>query len=126
MSILRRPISFVATLDPEKAKAFYGDVLRLELIEVSPYALVFLDGENMLRLQIVEELCPAMHTAHGWQVTNIEREIEVLASKGVAFQMFEHLGQNPLGVWTSPDGHKIAWFKDPCGNVLSLTQFETP
>ena len=123
MTKSRRPISFVATLDPEKAKTFYGEAMGLELLETSPYALVFSDGTNMLRVQIVTELCPALHTAHGWQVTNIEREIEELASKGVAFLTFDQLGQNASGVWTSPDGHKIAWLKDPSGNILSLTEF---
>lgn len=119
----RRPISFVATLEPEKAKVFYGEVLGLENIESSPYALVFSDGENMLRVQIVPELCPAPHTAHGWQVTNIEQEIEELTSKGVDFLTFDQLGQDASGVWTTPDGHKIAWFKDPSGNVLSFTEY---
>ena len=119
----RRPISFVATLEPEKAKAFYGAVLGLELIEESPYALAFADGENMLRVQIVAELSPASYTVHGWQVTGIAREIEELASKGVAFLSFDQLPQDALGIWTTPDGNKIAWFKDPSGNILSLTEY---
>jgi hypothetical protein len=118
-----RPISFVATLEPEKATVFYGEVLDLGLIESSPYALVFSDGENTLRVQIVSELTPASHTVHGWQVADIEREIALLASKGVEFLTFEQLGQNASGVWTTPDGHKIAWFNDPSGNVLSLTEY---
>ena len=126
MTDLRRPISFVATLEPEKAKSFYGEILGLELIENSPYALAFSDGDNLLRVQIVTELCPALHTVHGWQVTNIEQEIEELASKGVEFLTFDQLGQNASGVWTSPDGHKIAWLKDPSGNILSLTQYSSP
>jgi catechol 2,3-dioxygenase-like lactoylglutathione lyase family enzyme len=119
----RRPISFIATLEPEKALVFYGEVLGLELIESSPYALVFSDDENMLRVQIVAEFCPATHTVHGWQVTNIEQDIHALVQKGVAFLIFDQLGQNASGVWTTPDGHKIAWFKDPSDNILSLTQF---
>ena len=123
MAKSRRPVSFIAALEPEKAKAFYGNILKLELIEASPYALVFSDGGNMLRVQLVTELCPASHTVHGWQVTNIEREVEELTSKGVAFLRFNQMKQNRLGVWTSPDGHKIAWFGDPSGNILSLTQY---
>lgn len=119
----RRPISFVAALEPEKAAIFYGEVLGLELTERSPYALVFYDGENMLRVQIVAELNPASHTVHGWRVADIEREIEELASKDVVFLAFDQLEQDTSGIWTTPDGHKIAWFKDPSGNILSLTQF---
>ena len=126
MPILRRPISFVASLEPEKAKAFYGEVLALELLEASPYALVYSDGGNMLRVQIVAELSPASHTVHGWQVADIERETKELGSKGVDFLKFDQLEQDATGVWTTPDGHKIAWFKDPSGNILSLTQFSSP
>lgn len=123
MTLSRRPISFVATTDPEKAKAFFGDTLGLELLESSPYALVFSDGGHMLRVQIVTDFLPVQHTVHGWRVTNIEREVEDLASKGVAFLIFEQLGQSAAGVWTTPNGDKIAWFKDPSGNTLSLTEF---
>ena len=121
----RRPISFVATTEPDIAKVFYGQVLGLNLCEASPFALVFDDGAHTLRVQIVTELTPASHTVHGWEVTDIEREIAALASKGVVFLTFDQLPQNTIGVWTSPDHHKIAWFKDPSGNILSLTQFAT-
>lgn len=119
----RRPISFVAALEPEPVANFYGEVLDLELIEQSPYALVFSDGEDMLRVQIVAELSPASHTVHGWQVTNIEQEIKDFALKGVVFLTFDQLKQDASGIWTTSEGHKIAWFKDPSGNILSLTQY---
>lgn len=121
----RKPISFIGTSRPTEAVSFYRDVLELELIEDTPFALVFSDGGQMLRVQKLPELAPAQHTVHGWQVTDIEIEIISLAGKGVGFLRFERLEQSPSGVWTSPDGHKVAWFKDPCGNNLSLTQFAT-
>ena len=96
------------------------------MIEHSPFALVFSDGGNTLRVQIVSDLSPAAHTAHGWQTMNIDQDIEELTSKGVAFLMFDQMRQDPKGVWTSPDGHRIAWFKDPSGNILSLTQMTRP
>lgn len=123
MKSTRKPISFVATLEPEEGRVFYGDVLGLELIESSPYALVFSDGDTVLRVQIVTEFSPASHTVHGWQVTNIEHEIQTLGASGVEFLTFDHLGQDALGIWTTPDGNKIAWFNDPSGNVLSLTEY---
>jgi catechol 2,3-dioxygenase-like lactoylglutathione lyase family enzyme len=126
MTKSRQPVSFIATQEPDKAKICYGDILGLELRDESPYALVFADGEHMLRVQIVAELSPASHTVHGWHVTNIEREMEALVSKGVEFLKFDQLQQNAAGVWTSPDGHKIAWFKDPSSNILSLTQNSEP
>lgn len=123
MTNSRTPISFVATDHPETAKMFYRDTLGLELIESSPYALAFSDGGHMLRVQIVAEHIPVSHTVHGWQVADIEQEITALRSKGVEFLTFDQLEQNASGVWTSPGGHKIAWLKDPSGNVLSLTEY---
>ena len=122
MKSSRKPVSFIATDNPEKARVFFSDVLGLKLLENSAFALVFADGEHVLRVQIVPELFPASYTAHGWQVTNISTEVERLISKGVLFLRFDQLPQDNLGIWTSPDGHKIAWFNDPSENVLSLTQ----
>jgi hypothetical protein len=90
---------------------------------VSPYALVFADGDVMLRVQIVQDLTPAGHTVHGWDVADIAQEVAGLTAKGVEFQIFDQLGQDTNGVWTTPSGDKIAWFKDPSGNILSFTQF---
>ncbi len=123
MSDRRKPISFIATAAPDQAEAFYGDVLGLTLLERSPFALVFADGDTMLRVQIVEDLSPAQFTVHGWQVADIAQEIAALVAKGVTFSRFDGLGQDGLGIWTTPDESKIAWFQDPDGNVLSLTEF---
>lgn len=114
---------FIATQHPDEARAFYGDTLGLNLVEHSPYALAFQDGDTMLRVQIVADLSPAGHTVHGWQVSDMEHEVEALTAKGVTFLKFNGLDQNDVGVWTTPDGNKIAWFKDPSGNTLSLTEF---
>ncbi|MEP5729199.1 MAG: VOC family protein [Sulfitobacter sp.] len=119
----RRPISFIATNNPESTKTFYGRVLGLKLLEHSPYALVFLDGENMLRVQIIADFAPLAHTVHGWQVTDIKADIDNLVSKGVSFLTLGQMDQDGDGIWISPDGHKIVWFKDPSGNILSLTEF---
>ena len=122
MTNSRQPISFVATHDPEAARCFYGDVLGLDLVDANPYALVFSEGGDTLRVQIVPQFTPVAHTVHGWQVKNIELEVAELSAKGVEFSKFDQLEQAGNGVWTSPDGHKIAWFKDPSGNILSFTQ----
>jgi catechol 2,3-dioxygenase-like lactoylglutathione lyase family enzyme len=115
-------MSFIATASPNEAKVFYTDVMGLKLIEISAFALVFTDSKHVLRVQIVADLSPASHTVHGWQVTNITSAVEELVIKGVQFLRFDQLQQDHLGVWTTPDGHKIAWFRDPDGNTLSLTQ----
>ena len=118
----REPVSFIATDKPDAARTFFVDVIGLELREETPFALVFLDGEHILRVQIISELQPTGYTAHGWRVANIAQEIEILRTKGVQFLHFEQLAQDELGIWTTPDGNKIAWFTDPSGNTLSLTE----
>lgn len=122
---MRQPISFLATNRPGETASFYTDVLGLELVEDSPFALVFDDGGHMLRVQKVPEHDPASHTVHGWRVADINRDIRDLMTNGVEFSFFAGLDQSDLGVWTTPTGHKVAWFKDPAGNNLSLTQFTT-
>lgn len=122
---MMKPISFIAVSDPDASRSFYGDILGLTLIEESPFALVFDDAKQMLRVQIVERFTPVGYTVHGWHVPDVEQSIRSLVAKGVAFESFEGLPQDNLGVWITPDKNKIAWFKDPCGNILSLTQFAT-
>lgn len=121
--LARSPVSFIATMHPEKALAFYRDAMGLTLAERSPYALVFAEGESSLRVQIVDTFVPATHTVHGWKVSDIFAQIENLKAKGVTFLTFKNMVQSVEGIWTSPDGHKIAWFKDPSDNILSLTEF---
>ena len=118
----REPVSFIATDNPNAARSFFADVMGLVLREETPFALVFLDGHHVLRVQITSELHPVRYTVHGWQVADIVSEIESLVAKGVQFQRFDHLPQDDLGIWTTPDGSKIAWFSDPSGNTLSLTE----
>jgi len=120
---LRKPISFIATAQLEKAKVFYGSIMELELCEPSPFALVFKDEDHWLRVQIVDEITVQPYTIHGWQVFDIASHIRNLTAKGVVFEKFLGLTQDGDGIWTTPDGNKIAWFKDPCGNTLSLTEF---
>ena len=119
----RQPVSFIATDDPDEALRFYTEVLGLEVVESSPYALVLRDHGQTLRVQIVSDFEPPPYTAHGWEVSNIAGEIDGLAANGVAMQHFEHMPQDERGIWTTPDGNKIAWFTDPSGNTLSLTEF---
>lgn len=116
-------ICFVATKDPQAAKSFYQDILGLTLTEDSPFALVFDANGTMLRIQKVQELTPAKHTSLGWQVSDIHARIDALVRKGVRFERYERLSQDEAGVWQSPSGALVAWFLDPDGNGLSLTQW---
>lgn len=116
-------IAFVATKDPERARAFYEETLGLRLVEDQAFALVFDANGVMLRIAKVRELAAAPHTVLGWHVDDIATVTRQLRSKGVEMERFGNMPQDADGIWTSPDGARIAWFKDPDGNTLSLTQF---
>jgi len=117
-------IGFVTIVDVTRAKAFYRDTLGLRLVsEDPPFALVFEANGIMLRLGMAKELPPAHGTVLGWQVPAIEATVKELVQAGVSFERFEGMEQNELGIWNSPYGAKVAWFKDPDENILSLTEF---
>ena len=116
-------IAFVATKEPERAKNFYSEVLGLRLMGDTPFALEYDAGGTMLRVSKVEKMTPAPYTVLGWRVTSIRKVVADLERKGVKFERYKGLPQDDLGIWTSPGGHQVAWFKDPDGNTLSLTQF---
>ena len=114
--------AFVPTVKPEKAKSFYKDILGLKLLSEDNYALEFDANKILLRVIIVQELKPQVFTVLGWNVDDITSSIKLLNEKGVLFEKYDFLEQDDLGVWTSPGGSKVAWFKDPDGNILSLSQ----
>ena len=116
-------ISFVATKNPAIAREFYERTLGLSLVSDDPFALVFNVSGTMLRVAKVQELTPAKHAVLGWDVQDIRAEIEQLTKRGVRFERYAGLPQDEQGIWTSPIGAKVAWFKDGDGNTLSLTQF---
>lgn len=116
-------MAFVATADAPKARSFYQELLGLKLVSDDDYALVFDAAGTMLRVQKAQTVTPAPYTALGWQVEQITRTVRELVARGVQFERFGFLEQDELGIWTAPSGARIAWFKDPDGNVLSLTQF---
>jgi len=111
--------------DPAMARAFYEGVLGLRLVEdEAPFALVFDAHGTMLRVTPVGEFRPAQFTVLGWEVDSIENTVERLTKAGVNFLRFPGMNDNnSLGIWDAPSGARIAWFNDPDGNVLSVTQF---
>jgi catechol 2,3-dioxygenase-like lactoylglutathione lyase family enzyme len=116
-------MAFSATSDAERAQAFYRDRLGLRLVADEPYALVFDAAGTMLRVQKVQEVRQAQYTSLGWRVPDIAAKVEELTKAGVKFEQFGLPGQDEKGIWTPPGGSaKIAWFKDPDGNILSLAQ----
>jgi catechol 2,3-dioxygenase-like lactoylglutathione lyase family enzyme len=116
-------VAFVTIVDTERAKRFYRDTLGLRLVsEEPPFALVFDANGIMLRLGMGTELPPSVGTVLGWQVPDIATAVRDLERAGVRFERYEHFKQDDLGVWTSPTGARVAWFKDPDGNILSLSE----
>ena len=116
-------VAFVATEQPKRAKRFYSDTLGLRLVGESPFALEYNANGIMLRVAIVQEAVIAPYTVLGWDVPDIKKAVKALKKKRVAFQRYPGMGQDELGIWASPSGSKVAWFKDPDGNTLSLTEF---
>jgi predicted enzyme related to lactoylglutathione lyase len=116
-------MAFVYTSDPAHGKAFYRDTLGMRLVEEElPYALVF-DVQNiMLRVGIMPGLVPAKHTVLGWQVADIVATVKGLQEAGVKFERYPGMPQDELGIMQFPGGARVAWFQDPDGNVLSVTQ----
>ena len=116
-------IGFVTIVDVDRAKAFYRDTLGLRLVaEEPPFALVFDANGIMIRLGMGKEVPPAHGTVLGWQVPNIVTAVKDLIEAGVRFERFGQMPQDELGIWTSPTGARVAWFKDPDGNILSLSE----
>src|SRR5438874_2163339 len=120
----RKIIAFVMVSDAERALSFYQNVLGLRFVSQDSFALVFDAGGIMLRAGLAHcEIKPAPHTVLGWEFPDIVASIDGLAGAGVQFNRYPGMPQDERGIWITPDGSKVAWFKDPDGNVLSLTQF---
>jgi catechol 2,3-dioxygenase-like lactoylglutathione lyase family enzyme len=118
-----RIVAFVGITNPERAKAFYRDTLGLRLVSEDGFALVFDAEGTMLRVSIVREVAAAQYTVLGWEVADIAFTAKELAKAGVPLERFGFLpDQDPQGIWTAPGGARVAWFKDPDGNILSLSQ----
>ncbi len=116
-------IAFVSIVNVSRARDFYRDTLGLRLVtEEPPFALVFEANGIMLRLGMAKELPPAHGTVLGWQVPEITSTVKNLGQAGVRFERYDGLDQDGLGIWTSPSGAKVAWFKDPDGNILSISE----
>ncbi len=117
--------SIILTAKIEEAEKFYRDVLGLSLRTRSDAALVFKVGGGDLRVAPVPSMAPSEHTVLGFAVSDVGGAVAGLAARGVAFERFPGFAHEPNGVATSPDGARVAWFRDPDGNILSVVQFPT-
>jgi catechol 2,3-dioxygenase-like lactoylglutathione lyase family enzyme len=112
-------VAFVATTNGGKARLFYQEVLGLDFISDDEFATVLSANGVELRIQKVQSLTPHQHTQLG---TSIDRVVRALRAKGMEFESYPFLQQDELGIWTTASGAKVAWFRDPDGNLLSLTE----
>jgi catechol 2,3-dioxygenase-like lactoylglutathione lyase family enzyme len=125
MSSLRsaRPVAFILVQDRERARAFYEGLLGLQRVHEDEFAIVYDLAGTRLRLTTVAGYQPHPHTVLGWQVPDIVAAVRELTDRGVKFAVYPGFGQDELGIWSAPDGGgQVAWFHDPEGNNLSLTQ----
>ncbi|MFZ2014968.1 MAG: VOC family protein [Nocardioides sp.] len=116
-------IAFASTTDLARARTFYEAALGLRVVNENAYACVFNAHGTMLRITAVAEVAHPGYTVLGWRVTGISETVAQLESRGVVFTRYDGMAQDAQGVWTSPNGDRVAWFTDPDGNVLSLTEF---
>jgi catechol 2,3-dioxygenase-like lactoylglutathione lyase family enzyme len=116
-------VAFVATSNPAAARHFYRDLLGLELVSEDDFALVFDVHGTMLRVTRVKDVRAAEYTVLGWRVADIVAAATRLRAAGVKTERYAGMRQDGHGIWTSPSGARVAWFKDPDGNTLSITQF---
>lgn len=116
-------IAFAAASDLDRARAFYQRTLGLTVTEQNDFACVLDAHGTMLRVTAVPKVSPAGYTVLGWRVTDITATVRDLAARGVEFRRYDGMDQDDDGIWTTPGGDQVAWFPDPDGNLLSLTQF---
>ena len=115
-------VGFIPTKDSKRARAFYEKVLDLTFKNEDPFAMVFCGKGTLIRIAKVEDFRPFPFTLLGWEVENIERAALGLQERGVKFEIFPGMEQTAVGIWSAPGGAKVAWFKDPDGNLLSISQ----
>lgn len=116
-------IAFAAATDLARAREFYEQTLGLAVVEENGFACVLDAHGTMLRITAVPVVPPVGYTVLGWRVGDIAAAAAGLAARGVVFLRYDSMDQDSRGIWTTPGGDQVAWFADPDGNVLSLTQF---
>jgi catechol 2,3-dioxygenase-like lactoylglutathione lyase family enzyme len=117
-----KPAIIICTRDRARATAFYRDTLGLTLACEDDFAAVFNIGGVTLRVSVVADFTPHEHTILGFHVPDVAATVASLRQNGVIFNRYPRFTQDEQGIWTAPGGTiKVAWMKDPDGNVLSVT-----
>lgn len=115
-------VGFVGTTDYERARGFYEGKLGFKIVDVGPFAMVATLGGHHIRIVKIPEFSAAKSTVLGWEVNEIEPVVAWLKSRGVELERYPWIQDQASAIWITPNGDKVAWFKDPDGNVLSVSQ----
>lgn len=107
----------------EEATRFYSDVLGLSYKGSVHGASVYEVGGGVLRVAPVPSTMPSEHTVAGFAVDDVYAVVAGLKARGVVFERIAGIPHNEHGVFKLPDGTRVAWFRDPDGNLLSVVQY---
>ena len=113
-------MGFIPTRDYKRARAFYVDTLGLTVVSQDEFALEVVSNGTHIRITKVAQFSPFPFTTFGWRVPDITAAVRALAKKGVEFERY-NTQQDEDGIWSAPGGARVAWFRDPDGNILSLS-----
>ncbi len=115
-------VGFLITTNYDRARAFFERQLGCEFVSLDQFALVMEIGGHQIRISKADNFTPLRGTVLGWEVDDIDAAVDALAQRGVAFEKYSFIQDQQRGIWTTPGGDRVAWFKDPDGNVLSISQ----
>lgn len=124
MLVSGKMVGFVLTKDYDQARAFYEGKLGFEFVSLDQFALAMKVGGHFVRISKAANFTPLRSTVLGWEVENIEAVVAWLKQRGVAMEKYPFIQDPERGIWTTPNGDKVAWFKDADGNVLSVSQHQ--
>jgi catechol 2,3-dioxygenase-like lactoylglutathione lyase family enzyme len=119
-------IAFLPSRDLERSAQFFGEVLELRIVEIDPYACIVESPGCTIRIAAATDWEPQAFTVLGWTVADLEEEVDRLVRRGVVFNRYPGMDQDGRGLWTAPSGQRVAWFRDPDANTLSLTEDKAP
>lgn len=117
-------VGFVPTKDYDKARAFYEGKLGFQFLSLDQFALVMSVGGHKIRIVKMPNFTPLQGTILGWEVAEIEAVAAWLMERGVTLEKYPFVQDHERGIWSTPNGDKVGWFKDPDGNVLSISQHQ--
>ncbi len=121
------PIAFIPTLNADAARTFYEKTLGLTFEYDDNFAMVFRLGTPKIMLRVIRvqgDFTPQPFGIFGWESPDVEADVKALTARGIEFLRFGYFEQDAYGIWTAPNGNKVAWFKDPDGNTLSISSHE--